>query len=136
MNGYKAHQDAWTKAKITHCDLSPANIQIHDGRGLLADWEFGTPVDQLSSDRALNSVTLTHRSTGLHIDFECRERSIACPPDLLTISLNPCQGFPLCPGQYGMKCARYIYASSLPLSKRMEFKHVAPRNCWPTSSIG
>src|ERR1700722_19244688 len=136
MNGYTAHQDAWTKAKITHCDLSPANIQIHDGRGLLADWEFGTPVDQLSSDRALNSVTLTHRSTGLPICFEWREPSKACHRHLLTISLNPCQGFRPCPGQYGMKCARYIYASSLPLSKRMGFKHITQWDWCSSSSIG
>ena len=79
LNDYTAHQDAWQKCGIAHCDISPANIQIRSGRGILADWEFGTPVDQLSTDRAVNSVSLAHYSTALaHIDFQCREHSISC----------------------------------------------------------
>src|SRR5271163_4189060 len=131
MNGCAAHEDAWREAAIAHCDVSLGNIQINKGRGILADWEFGTPVSQLSTDRAINSVSLTHRSTGLHIDFEQRERSIRCHRDLLTISLNlsPCQRFH-CTGRYGMKCARYIYASSLPCWKRLRFE--THRECLPT----
>jgi hypothetical protein len=53
-----AHEDAWRKAAIAHCDVSLGNIQILEGRGILADWEFGTPVSQLSTDRAINSGTL------------------------------------------------------------------------------
>jgi hypothetical protein len=53
-----AHEDAWKKAGVAHCDISPGNIQILDGRGVLGDWEYAIPIDQLGTRRAINSVGL------------------------------------------------------------------------------
>jgi RIO-like serine/threonine protein kinase len=55
-----AHEAAWVRAKIAHCDISPGNIQIRQQRGLLADWEFAVPIDELHTVRALNSVGLDY----------------------------------------------------------------------------
>jgi hypothetical protein len=51
-----AHEVAWKTARIAHCDISPGNIQIHQQRGILADWECAVSVDKLDTTRALNSV--------------------------------------------------------------------------------
>ena len=51
-----AHEAAWTIARIAHCDISPGNIQIHGQRGILADWEYAVSINQLHTERAVNSV--------------------------------------------------------------------------------
>jgi hypothetical protein len=51
-----AHEAAWITARIAHCDISPGNIQIHQQRGILADWEYAVSIDQLHTTRAINSV--------------------------------------------------------------------------------
>ena len=51
-----AHKAAWTIAGIAHCDISPGNIQIHQRRGILADWEYAVSINQLHTARAVNSV--------------------------------------------------------------------------------
>jgi hypothetical protein len=61
------------------CDISLGNIHIVDGRGILADWELGTLVSQLSTDRAINSVSLAPFTALAHaLALEYRERSIPC----------------------------------------------------------
>jgi hypothetical protein len=47
---------SWTIAKITHCDISPGNIQIHRRHGILADWEYAVSVNQLHTAKVVNSV--------------------------------------------------------------------------------
>jgi hypothetical protein len=51
-----AHEAAWTIARIAYCDISPGNIQIHQQRGILADWEYAVSIDELHTARAINSV--------------------------------------------------------------------------------
>ena len=51
-----AHEVAWKTARITHCDISPGNIQIHQQRGILADWEYAVSIDELHTAKAVNSV--------------------------------------------------------------------------------
>ena len=113
MNGCAAHEDAWQKAVIAHCDISLGNIQILEGRGILADWEFGTPVSQLSTDRAINSASLAPFTALVPaLTLKYREHSIPCHRGLLTIgSSHHRQRWT---GQYGTKCAQYFYASFLP----------------------
>ena len=38
-NALVAHKDAWDKAEILHRDISTRNIIIHDGKGILIDWD-------------------------------------------------------------------------------------------------
>lgn len=53
-----AHESAWKKARIAHCDISPGNIQIHQNRGILADCEYAVGIDELHTAKAINSGTL------------------------------------------------------------------------------
>ncbi|KAK7441539.1 hypothetical protein VKT23_016532 [Stygiomarasmius scandens] len=47
-----AHDDAYTKAKLLHRDVSAGNILItQDGRGLLGDWELSKPLSELGQPR-------------------------------------------------------------------------------------
>jgi hypothetical protein len=86
MNGRAAHEHAWTRAAIAHCDVSLGNIQILDGRGILADWEFGTPISELSTHRAVNSVSLAPFTALAHtLTLKCRERLRPCHRGLLNI---------------------------------------------------
>ena len=86
MNGCAAHEDAWRKAEIAHCDISLGNIQILQGRGILADWEFATPISQLSTDRAVNSASLApFTALAPALTLKYREHSIPCHRGLLTI---------------------------------------------------
>ena len=55
-----AHEEAWTSASIAHCDISPGNIQIHQGRGILADWECAVSIDELNTLKAVNAVSFNH----------------------------------------------------------------------------
>jgi serine/threonine protein kinase len=68
-----AHMDAYN-AGILHRDISPGNIIIHEGSGLLIDWDLSKPIDMLSTKpglprRATRTVQPTFVAGPIIADF-------------------------------------------------------------------
>jgi len=61
-------------AGILHRDISPGNIIIHEGSGLLIDWDLSKPIDMLSTKpglprRATRTVQPTFVAGPIIADF-------------------------------------------------------------------
>lgn len=68
-----AHKDAYD-AGILHRDISPGNIIIHEGSGLLIDWDLSRPFDMQSTKpefprRATRTVQPTFVAGPIIADF-------------------------------------------------------------------
>lgn len=55
---YSAHEQAYTKCHLLHRDISAGNILINEtnGNGMLIDWEFAKPMDDLEIPRSVEYI--------------------------------------------------------------------------------
>ena len=56
-----AHTAAFFKAKVLHRDISVGNIIIHNGEGLLIDWDLSVVMDKKSKRRRQERTVRTFR---------------------------------------------------------------------------
>ena len=66
LDAMVAHKDAWEKAEILHRDISTGNIIIHDGKGILIDWDLSKPRSRLGK-----GARTRERSVSNLIDCPC-----------------------------------------------------------------
>ncbi|KIJ09916.1 hypothetical protein PAXINDRAFT_86801 [Paxillus involutus ATCC 200175] len=65
-----AHEDVLHKAGILHCNISPGNIIIHIGKGLLIDWDLAKLV-----------TTSGHRQTTRTGTWQFMPVTLLCDPN-------------------------------------------------------
>ena len=79
-----AHKEAYYNAQILHRDFSVGNIIIHDGRGLLIDWDLSRPVSSKWDSPRCAIRTVHHIFVALHdysdVQF-IRARGNSCHPN-------------------------------------------------------
>jgi len=56
-----AHTAAFFKAKVLHRDISVGNIIIHNGEGLLIDWDLAVVTDKQSGPKRKERTVRTFR---------------------------------------------------------------------------